>query len=120
MKKGKWFLRCVLVGILFALLFGFLTMALWNWLIPSLFNGPVISFLEALGLLLLAKILFSGWAGRRQCGGGGSTHWKKHYYEKLATLSPEDRERFKSRMREKWCSAGKPPDAGVRSEDSNG
>src|SRR3990170_6318228 len=98
MKKGIWFLKCVLAGIFFASLFGFLTMLLWNWLIPSLFNGPAIRFLEALGLLLLAKILFSGWAGRRHFGNGGGLHWKQRYYEKLSSLSAEDRERFKSRM----------------------
>ena len=31
---------------------------LWNWLIPDLFNGPQIGFLQGLGLLMLAHLIF--------------------------------------------------------------
>jgi hypothetical protein len=106
MKKGKWFLKCLIGGIFFLLLLGLTTMLLWNWLIPSLFNGPEIRFLEALGLIVLSKILFSGWGGGRRCGPRGGPSWKNRYYEKLSSMSPEDRERFKTRLREKWCSPG--------------
>ena len=103
MKKGKWFLKCLLAGIVFLLLLGLVTMYLWNWLVPVIFNGPELRFVEALGLLLLAKILFGGWGGRSWRGGGGPS-WKHRYYEKLSSMSAEDRERFKTRLREKWCS----------------
>jgi hypothetical protein len=73
--------------------------------VPSLFSGPDIGFLQALGLLLLAKILFGGWGGRGWRNGRGPS-WKYRYQEKLSTMSPEDRERFKSRMWEKWCTSG--------------
>ena len=119
MNKGRIIFKCVLAAILFLLLFGLLTMVLWNWLIPSLFNGPHIRFIEALGLLLLGKILFSGWGGRRRCGNGGGTHWKHRYYEKLSSMSAEDRERFKARMREKWCTTTGKPGAGEKSDNSN-
>jgi hypothetical protein len=99
MKKGKWFLKCVLAGILFLVLVGLVTMLLWNWLVPELFNGPQIAFFQALGLLLLSKIFFGG-LGRGRWAGGRS--WKHRYEEKLSGMSPEARERFKSRMREKW------------------
>lgn len=105
MKKGKWILKWVLAGIVFLLLLGAVTMLLWNWLVPSLFNGPELTFPEALGLLLLTKILFSGW-GRGRCRNGGGPSWRHRYYEKLSSMTPEERERFKSRMREKWCSPG--------------
>ena len=84
----------------FTLFFGLLvyfTQYLWNWLVPGLFGGPVLSFWQMLGLLLLLKILtwpFGGgrrWGHRRQWG----PRWDQ--------LSPEERERLKSRMREKWC-----------------
>jgi hypothetical protein len=117
MNKGKWFVKCFLAGMVFLLLLGLATMVLWNWLIPAIFNGPEIRFLEALGLLVLARILFSGWGGRRWRSGGGPA-WKHRYYEKLSSMSPEDRERFKNRMREKWCSPGMPEkktDAGANS-----
>lgn len=52
----------------------FLTMNLWNWLIPVLFHGPVITFWQTAGLIVLSKIFmsgFSGGGGRRHHGGGG-------------------------------------------------
>jgi hypothetical protein len=105
MTKGKWFLKCLVAGAVFLLLLGAVTMLLWNWLVPSLFNGPELGFLQALGLLLLAKILFGGWGGRRWRSRGGPS-WRQKYHQKLSAMSPEDRERFKSRMQEKWCSSG--------------
>ena len=117
MNKGKWILKWVVAGIFFLLLGGLVTMLLWNWLVPALFNGPHIRLIEALGLLLLAKILFGGW-GRGRCRAGGVHSWKHRYEEKLSAMTPEARERFKARMREKWpCgnSSGKDVPAG----DSN-
>ena len=101
MNKAKWILKCAVAGIAFLLLLGLVTMLLWNWLVPVLFNGPAIGFLQALGLLLLAKILFGGW-GRGRWRNGGHYAWKHRYEEKLSAMTPEARERFKSRMREKW------------------
>lgn len=31
---------------------------LWNWLVPAIFGGPVITFWQALGLNFLTSILF--------------------------------------------------------------
>ncbi len=100
MEKGKWILKRVVGGIIFLLAAGTVTMLLWNWLIPGLFHGPEIRFLEALGVLLLSRILFSGWGGRHR----GMPPWKQRYAEKWSSMTLEERERFKSRMREKWCS----------------
>jgi hypothetical protein len=102
MNKGVLILKWTVMCFLFVFLFGWVTMWLWNWLVPALFNGPVIHFWQALGLLVLSKILLGGFGG----GGWkrrGAMHWKQHYYNKFSTMKPEDRERFKARMREKWC-----------------
>lgn len=32
--------------------------ALWNWLIPTLFNGPEVTLLQSAGLTFLARFLF--------------------------------------------------------------
>ncbi len=111
MKKGKWIAKVVLIGAVMLLLVGFVTMALWNWLVPVLFSGAEITFWQALGLLLLARILFGGWGrGRRNCGGPS---WKHQFRETFSSMSPEERARFKEKMREKWCSPREresPPD----------
>jgi hypothetical protein len=51
----------------------FITMSLWNCLIPLLFHGPVITFWQTAGLIVLSKILLSGFAP-----GGGRRHYRRH------------------------------------------
>ena len=55
----------------FAALFGFITMWLWNALIPEIFGLAVITYWQAVGLLILFKILFGGF------GSGGNKSKKK-------------------------------------------
>jgi hypothetical protein len=107
MKRGIWVAKVIGMIVIGAILvFGFVmaTMYLWNWLIPDLFDGPVINFWQALGLLALSKILFSGFGK----GGGHKRHWQgrhwnTHLKEKWSTMTPEERERLKEKMRGKWC-----------------
>ena len=49
-----------LIGILMLviILIGGPLMVLWNWLMPSIFNLPEITFWQACGLQLLATLLF--------------------------------------------------------------
>ena len=62
----------IIVPCLFALC-GFVTMWLWNALMPAIFNLPAIRFWQAVGLLLLSQLFFKG-AGAGRAGRG---HWKK-------------------------------------------
>ncbi len=102
-KYGVGFL---VLGAAMITLMGFATMYLWNWLIPSIFNGGMITFWQAIGLLALGKLLtgFMGW-GRHNWGrhygwhgrhGMDSGYWRKRWDEKLEKMSPEEREKFKS------------------------
>jgi hypothetical protein len=68
-----------------------LTMTLWNWLVPELFNGPVIGYWQTAGLFILSKILFAGIAP----GGGHDKHkkehvWKKKYMSKYKEVKPDE------------------------------
>jgi hypothetical protein len=109
MKRGKKVVKVLMITlVVIAVAFGFVmvTMYLWNWLVPSLFGGPVITFWQALGLLVLSKILFSGFGKGGHRHGGGSwkqQYWKSHLKEKWSTMTPEDRERLKEKIRGKWC-----------------
>ncbi len=49
-----------ILGIGFVILAIWLTMSLWNWLIPVLFHGPVITFWQTAGLFILSRILLAG------------------------------------------------------------
>lgn len=105
MKRGLWIGKMVVFGIIAVGLFGWATMALWNWLVPVLFNGPVITIWQAFGLLILSKILFSGFGGKSK-GHWGShrrNHWAPYWKERYANMTPEQREQLKARMKEKWC-----------------
>jgi hypothetical protein len=91
------------IGILALSLFGYVTMSLWNWLMPMLFGLRAITFLQALGLLLLSKILFGGFHGR----GGGRRGWRRDMKERWEQMSPEERERLRAGMRGRWgCGFG--------------
>jgi Ca2+/H+ antiporter, TMEM165/GDT1 family len=79
--------------VLFVWLFGELVMHLWNWLLPPLFGLHMISFWQALGLLLLSRIFFGSWGP----GGGNRRSRRKDKWEKM---TPEERER----LRQKWGS----------------
>ena len=108
MNKGLFFLKCAVFGLLALTVFGFITMLLWNWLVPLLFNGPVITFWQSMGLLVLSKLLFWGLGGKSHSGNCYTAPhqehpWKQRFYEKFSSMTPEEREAIKERMKEKWC-----------------
>ena len=86
--------------------FGTITMLLWNWLIPEIFAGPVITLCEALGILLLSKILFGswkcGWGFHSHCYGGNCrsgkhAYWKNKMEQRMKNMSLEEKEKFKTK-----------------------
>jgi hypothetical protein len=54
-----------------AILFGYVIMWLWNWLMPEIFGLTTITYWQAVGIFILAKILFGG------IGNGGDKDHKK-------------------------------------------
>jgi hypothetical protein len=103
MNKGSFFWKCVAMAIVGYLVLGLVTLLLWNWLIPSLFNGPVINYWHSLGLLALSKILFWGFHKKHYLEHSRSQFWKSGLQDKLSSLDPSEREAFKQKMKEKWC-----------------
>lgn len=79
-NHSPWRFALFIVAALVA--FGGVTMLLWNWLVPALFNGPAITFIQALGILVLSKILLSG--GHRRHWGPWSHHdWREKLHDKM-------------------------------------
>lgn len=79
---------------LFALICGGLTMLLWNWLMPGIFSLPEINFWQAVGLLVLCKILFGGIGGGHH-GHHGHCHGDKNKLrERWENMTPEERQRI--------------------------
>lgn len=71
------------LGIALFLLVTYVVMRLWNWLVPSLFNGPRLRFVQALGLFFLTRLLFGfggfGHFGRGHYGYGPHGHGRHGY-----------------------------------------
>jgi hypothetical protein len=71
---------------------GGLVMLLWNWLMPELFFGAKeITYLQALGLLVLSKILFGGFRGHERWHCSRPEH-----------MTQEEREKLHAGIR-RWC-----------------
>jgi len=89
-RRNKWiFVVAPLAGAAFLWICGELIMYLWNWLLPGLFGWHVINVWQALGLLVLCRMLFGGW-------GGGSNQGRSRRRENWERMSPEDREKFRT------------------------
>lgn len=93
-RRVKWVVVApliLLVFVLFVFLGGEIVRQLWNWLLPPLFDFPTITFWQALGLLALCRILFGSF--------GSSGRVRRHMED---SMKPEDRERFRQRIRERF------------------
>jgi hypothetical protein len=80
----------ILIAAAAVMVITWIVMTLWNALLPQLFHLPLITFWQALGLLVLSKILFGGFRG-----GGPGSRWKGRMDRRWMNMSPEERERFK-------------------------
>ena len=65
--KGLRIAGMVVLGVigaaLFALVFGWLVMILWNWLMPMIFHLGEITYWQSFGIVILAKLIFGGIGG---------------------------------------------------------
>lgn len=87
-------LKFALFAVLFVTVFSFVVLRLWNWLMPAVFGWHVITFWQAVGLLVLSKILFGGFRG----GPGRHMYWRRRMIERWEKMTPEEREKFRQGM----------------------
>jgi hypothetical protein len=103
-RRFARFARFLLFAIVALLVLSYVVMRLWNWLIPPVFGLHLIGYWQALGLLVLSKILFGGF-GRRWGGGWRGMHWRRRMMERWAQMTPEEREKFRAAMQTR-CGPG--------------
>jgi hypothetical protein len=96
-RIGK-FIAMIIVG---SLVLGFAVLLLWNALIPALFGGPSLTFWQAVGLLLLSHLLLRGCGPCCGRNGWRRDRWKSRFEEKLAAMTPEEREKFREEYRKR-------------------
>lgn len=89
-KNKKWFVFFPLLLVAGVALFGGIVMYLWNAVMVPAVGAHIISFWQALGLLVLSRILVGGFGGR----GRGHGNRRKAFW----MMSPEEKEKF----REEW------------------
>lgn len=94
-------------------LLGYVVMLLWNQVLALAVTGvSKISFWQALGLLLLSKILLGGFGG----WGHKNNHWKQEIREKWQGMTPEEKEKIKQEWRNRcrmWGKTDHDADAGI-------
>lgn len=87
-RRAPFFILIASAGVI---AFVIVVLLLWNALMPVIFHLPEITFWQALGLLVLSKILFGGFRG-------GPGPWRNKARHKWMDMTPEEREKFK----EEW------------------
>jgi len=100
--RARFVGKLLLVAVALAALGG-MVMLLWNAVMPNVLTGArTIDYLQALGLLMLSRILFGGFRG-----GGWRRGWHGHagWRERLRSMTDEEREQFRLRMAER-CRGG--------------
>lgn len=89
-------IKCVVIVAAIIAALSWVVMHLWNGLLPGLFGWPSLSFVQALGLLVLSRILFGGLRGG---GRGPGMHWRRHMRERWEQMTPEEREKLRAGLR---------------------
>ena len=93
----KWFYLgplAIVATVLFVFVGGEVVLKLWNWLLPGLFGWRQITFWQALGILVLCRILFGNLGGH----GGPRSRFRGRMRERWEHMTPEERERFREGM----------------------
>jgi hypothetical protein len=88
MRIIGWTIGGLVCAAVLGLLFGWFVQALWNWLMPGLFNLKAITYWQAFGIVFLAKILFGGFG--RHYGGYHSRHRWKHHHKNWKNWCDDD------------------------------
>ncbi|HVW22385.1 MAG TPA: hypothetical protein VHC86_14320 [Opitutaceae bacterium] len=100
---GKWRLLIPVIVLLVVAVLALAVRCLWNGILVDATGARALSYWQALGLLVLAKILF----GRFPCGGPG---WRKRKMMRhWQSLSPEQREQMREEMRRRFGDWPRPP-----------
>ena len=87
-------LKLLLLGAVTVTLFSGVVMGFWNWLMPAIFGSRVITFWQALGLLVLSRILFGRVGGPRR-----GMHWRHRMMGRWSQMTPEEREKLMEGMK---------------------
>jgi hypothetical protein len=98
MKRIVKFVLIAVLCVIALALFGFVVMKLWNWLTPALFGWRQVSYWQAVGVIILTRLLFGRWGG--SAGRGG--YRRRQIRARWQDMTPEEREKFRQGVRGCW------------------
>jgi Ca2+/H+ antiporter, TMEM165/GDT1 family len=81
-------------------LFGSLVHLLWNNVAVPVLHVSTITFWQAIGILVLSKILFSSFSGGRG-GGLGRYTWRRRMMTSWKDMTPEEKEKFRQEWKDR-------------------
>ena len=99
--KRKWIrkaLKFLVFSVVAVAVLGAVIMGLWNWLMPGIFGWSLITFWQALGLLVLSRILFGRFGGP-----GRGIRGRHRMMERWRQMTPEEREQFSRGVKDRRC-----------------
>ena len=102
-SKSSWFKHAIFIPIAITagvFLFSWVVMLLWNGILPKVLSVNTITFWQALGILVLSKILFGGFKG------GNRRPESHHKYNQDSLnrwmhMSREEREKMRAEWKER-------------------
>lgn len=86
--KAFKILFIIIAAIAFILLFGYGFMLLWNWLMPEVFGLIPLNYWQAVGILVMAKLLFGGFCSHNSKK--GSKKRGKHFKQRMRDTCKKD------------------------------
>lgn len=90
---------------------------LWNGVLADVLDVKAITYWQALGILVLARILFGGFPRR---GGGFGPPWMRYRMMRhWQSLTPEQREQMRQKMREKFGDWPRPCCGGDETDETD-
>ena len=96
-KPYRKFFFVIPIAIVFAI--SAIVMWLWNWLLPEILGIRAINYWQAMGILILSKILFGGFSGCKNRG-RGMRH--RNFASKIQNMTPEEREVFRAKWKQRF------------------
>lgn len=114
--RFAFFLLMLLAGAAAA---GWVVMALWNAVLVDALGAKPLGYWQALGLLLLCRVLFGNWGPRRMgpaggmrgSGGPDGQEGPGALRDKWGSMSPEQRARFKDHWKSRCAQPDQAPTA---------
>ena len=108
-KRFIWIAPLAIIAMIaFVVIGGEVVMHLWNWLLPPLFGWRLITFWQALALLVLCRILFGRFGGRGFSRSNFRRRISERWQQRWEQMTPEEREKFRQGWRSRCGGFGEP------------